>query len=466
MAIPSSHTTAQGRRPNVIWVFGDQHRAQSLGYRGDPNIYTPNIDNLARNGMRFDAAVAGAPWCCPFRAAMLTGMYPHQCNVTQAPGTLDPAIPTIVKPLQAAGYHTAYVGKWHLSGSNSTNHIVPPSHRGGFDFWLGYENNNNQHEVHVVGGGNESRRRLPGYETDSLTDAFLSHLENHVGRSGHVGDYQPFFAVLSVQPPHSPYVPPHTTHPTPGRMRNPASIQLRPNVPQVAWIREKARLDLDGYCAMIENLDMNVGRIRDRLKHLGVDQDTWIIFFSDHGDMLGSHGQWEKSSPWEESIRIPFIVSRLGGQERMQTGISDAVLNHVDIAPTTLGLCGLAQPEPMVGFNYAHCCFHPNDPWRNATPTPSGDIPESAFLQQIPRKFHPHSVNKAWRGVVTRDGWKYVCQPGHDWLLHDLNSDPFEQANLAHDSCFKDQRSRCLHLLQDWITQTGDDFPLPAKDDV
>ena len=453
------------RRPNVIWIFGDQHRAQSVGYRGDPNLRTPNIDNLARNGMRFDQAVAGSPWCAPFRGALLTGKYPHQCGVTQTPGTLNPAIPTIVKPLRQADYHTAYIGKWHLSGSNSSAHVVPPSHRGGFDHWVGYENCNNQNEVRVSGGRSGALRRLPGYETDSLTDLFLEHLQHHLGGGAGERHYQPFFAVLSVQPPHSPYVPPtnpdHPVHPT----RNPANIRLRPNVPHVPWVREKAALDIDGYCGMIENLDYNIGRIRDGLKRLGVDEDTWIVFFSDHGDMLGSHGQWEKSSPWEESIRIPFIVGKLGGQERMRTGVSDAVLNHVDIAPTTLGLCGLPVPEWMAGRNYAGHCLRDNDPLRERlAQTAAGDDPESAYLQQIPRKRHAHSVNKPWRGVVTRDKWKYVCQPGHDWLLHNLNEDPYEQNNLAHNEAYRQERLRCRELLRQWIEKTGDDFELPPED--
>lgn len=86
------------RRPNVIWILSDQLRVQSLGYRGDPHVRTPNIDNLARSGMRFDAAVAGSPWCCPFRGALLTSLYPHQSGVIRTPSPLDPSIPTVQLP--------------------------------------------------------------------------------------------------------------------------------------------------------------------------------------------------------------------------------------------------------------------------------------------------------------------------------------------------------------------------------
>ncbi|TVR59380.1 MAG: hypothetical protein EA426_07570 [Spirochaetaceae bacterium] len=459
------------RRPNVIWIIADQLRAQAFGYRGDPNVRTPNIDNLARRGMRFDSAVAGAPWCCPFRGALLSGRYPHNNGVTQTPGALDPSLPTIAAPFRDAGYHTAWIGKWHLDGSNSSRHYVPPERRGGFDYWLGYENNNAQEECFVYGTGCESAERLDGYETDALTDRFMAHLHEHTSRrtdvesaAGPGSGYQPFFAVLSVQPPHSPYV---ASGSWAGAARGPAydpikptDVRLRPNVPSVPWIEEKARLDGAGYAMMVENLDWNVGRLLDEMRRLDVDRETWVVFFSDHGDMLGSHGQWEKSSPWEESIRVPFIVARVGGHQTMKVGSTDALMNHVDVGPTSLGLCGIAAPDWMAGYDYSARCGGDNRD-AEADSAARRAEPDSAYLQQIPRKFHAHSVNRAWRAVVTRDGWKYVCTPGNDWLLHNLNDDPFEQANLCYDSVFHAQKERCHAALAAWIEKTGDSFELP-----
>lgn len=422
------------RKANVIWVFGDQHRGQALGYRGDPNVRTPNIDNLARNGRHFDCAVSGAPWCTPFRGALLTGRYPHMTGVTRTPSAMDPAIPTITQPLKEAGYHTAWVGKWHLDGSNSHQHYIPPERRGDFDYWMGYENNNNQEETFIYGTEDETPHRLTGYETDGLTDLFIEHLKEHVkSTENEKGDYQPFFAALSVQPPHSPYVPPADTQGLKNYYYNSADIKLRPNVPSVNWIKKEATQDLAGYYGMIENLDMNIGRLRMTLKELGIDRETYIIFFSDHGDCLGSHGQWAKSSPWEESIKIPFIISTVGGNFHMKTGSSDAVVNHVDIAPTTLGLCGINKPEWMVGYDYSYHCIKEDRPEYQEIDKNDREEPDSAYLQQIPRKYHHHTVNKAWRGVLMRDGWKYVCMPDHDWLLFNINEDPYEMANYCHN---------------------------------
>jgi len=457
---PEQQLQTSYRQSNVIWVFGDQHRAQAMGHRGDKNVSTPNLDNLARTGMQFTNAVAGAPWCCPFRGSLLTSSYPHQSGVDRTPCALDPNLPTVVQPLREAGYHTAWIGKWHLDGSNSSEHYVPAERRGGFDYWLGYENNNNQEETYVYGTNQPDPVRLDGYETDSLTDCLIEHLTGHVQSSrGSDGDYQPFFAALSVQPPHSPYVPP--SHDSSAFYHNPADITLRPNVPQVQWIEEKARLDLAGYYGMIENLDANLGKLRAALKHLGIDRETYIVFFSDHGDCLGSHGQWEKSSPWEESIKIPFIIGTVGGNYHMKTGLSPDMINHVDIAPTTLGLCGISTPPWMQGFDFSDRCIKEGRPEHGQSTAPRGAEPTSAYLQQIPAKFHRHSVNKPWRGILTRDGWKYVCMPDRDWLLFNIHEDPFEMANLCHDTVFQAQKERCHRELQQWIEYTGDEFPLP-----
>ena len=138
----------------------------------------------------------------------------------------------------------------------------------------------------------------------------------------------------------------------------------------------------------------------------------------------------------------------------MRTGACDAVVNHVDIGPTTLGLCGIRQPASMVGYDYSARCR------ADGEPDPAVE-PQSAYLQQIPRKYHRHSVNRAWRSVVTRDGWKYVCTPGNDWLLHDLTEDPFEQANLCYDVVYQREKERCHAELLSWIERTGDTFEMP-----
>ncbi|MFW5738634.1 MAG: sulfatase/phosphatase domain-containing protein, partial [Spirochaetota bacterium] len=168
----------------------------------------------------------------------------------------------------------------------------------------------------------------------------------------------------------------------------------------------------------------------------------------------GSHGYRLKSSPWEESIRIPFIVSRIEGHQVMPTGVSDALVNHIDIGPTSLGLCGIEAPQWAQGYDYSAHCLKDRD-------VDARHEPQSAYLQQIPRKYHKHTVNRSWRGVVTRDGWKYVCTPNNDWLLHNLNEDPYEQANLCYDTVYQHEKERCHAELERLVRETGDEFELP-----
>ncbi len=446
-----SEQTQESRRPNVIWIFGDQHRGQAVGHAGDPNVHTPNLDRMAAEGISFPGAVAGCPLCCPFRGSLLTGLYPHEC----VPGheyPMPPEQPTVAHAFGDAGYQTAYFGKWHLDGFKEGNgrsamHIVPPERRGGFDVWTGYDNNNAQWDCWVHGGEGEDafHYRLPGYETDCLTDMLIDYI--HEGGEGERAD-RPFFAVLSVQPPHGPYVAPQEWM----AQHTPGAVELRPNVPDVPRVVEQARRELAGYYAQIENLDWNVGRVNEALREAGLAEDTYVVFFSDHGDMHGSHGQFRKTTAWEESVRMPFIVYRFGGRYTHHHGRPRAPVNHVDIAPTSLGLCGIEPPDAMRGTDYSGRIVRGRE---------RREEPDSAYLQLVVPTGHGDSVDRPWRAVVTPDGWKYACLEGQPWLMFNLNEDPYEQANLAHNTRFRAERRRLQGRLAAWIAETGDEFELP-----
>ncbi|MBC2603787.1 sulfatase-like hydrolase/transferase [Puniceicoccus vermicola] len=201
--------------PNLIWIFGDQHRAQALGFRGDPNLSTPNLDRLASQGLSFEKALTNSPLCCPARGSLLTGKYPQHAVQGHAE-PLDPDTPTIAHAFKDNGYHTAWFGKWHVDGKDLSDaptpeKIVPRQRRGGFDTWIGYENKNTNtlYDIWIHGHRDKEeipQHRLPGFETDALSDHFIAHLEEMASRE----TQQPFFASLSVQPPHDPYTPART----------------------------------------------------------------------------------------------------------------------------------------------------------------------------------------------------------------------------------------------------------------
>lgn len=440
-------------RPNILWILGDQHRGQALGCMGDPNLETPNLDALAGRGA---TAIAGSPLCTPYRAAMLTSRYPHET----CPGhdrAMPDGMPMVSEAFSAAGYRTAYFGKWHVDGrenlgdaADSGRQFVRPERRGGFDTWLGYENNNAQWDCwlhgHNASGSPAAPFKLPRYETDAITDLVIDFL-----RGAAADTAPPFFAVMSVQPPHSPYLAPEEWM----ARHRPEDIVLRPNVPDVAWVTDEARQALAGYYAMVENLDWNVGRLADALRETGALDNTYIVFFSDHGDMHGSHARTLKCVPWEESIRVPFLVSR-GGQPCLPAGSGPwhSLVNHVDMAPTSLGLCGIPAPDWMRGTDYSDVLRGGN----------GGGLPDSAYLQLAdPGYVFGFAPDREWpwRGIVTADGWKYATFEGQPWLMYNLNEDPYEKANLALDRRFQSERAALQDRLAAWINDTGDRFELP-----
>lgn len=439
---------------NMIWVFTDQQPAHMLSCNGNPNLNTPNLDRLANCGVNCLNAVSGFPLCCPFRGSLLTSRYPHKC----VPGheyRMDPEIPTIAHAFREQGYHTAYFGKWHLDGFHEKNgraamHIVPPERRGGFDKWTGYENNNSQYDCWVHGGAGDDafHYRLPGYETDCLTDLLIGHIKERAQEK-----HKNFFAVLSVQPPHDPYVAPAEFM----RRHNPSAVRMRPNVPAVTGVTGKAREEIAGAYAMVENMDWNFGRIIDVLEETELLENTNIIYFSDHGDLHGSHGQFRKTSPFEESVRIPFIIGGGKSYYEMSSTNSDIVINHVDIAPTSLGLCGLPVPACMEGFDYSGIR-------RKGSSRNLKDFPDSAFIQSVIPTGHGNSVDQPWRCIVTRDKWKYVALPYQHWMMFNLNNDPYEQVNLAFNTIYRAKRDDLKAELANWILRTGDEFPLPQEE--
>lgn len=291
------------------------------------------------------------PLCCPLRGSLLTSLYPHKA----VPGhemRLDPELPLVSDVYSENGYDTAYFGKWHLEGLRNaedtcSSYVIPRERRGRFQTWIGYENNNSPFHTWVHGHNKKGDEIAPfplqGYETDEMTNLFISYIKNREKAE------TPFFAVLSVQPPHDPHFAPSVFM----ERHTPGTVCLRENVPSIDRIEERARRHSAGYYAQIENLDYNLGKILDMIEKTGQADRTHIIFFSDHGEMMGSHGQFRKMSPYEEAVRIPVILS--GGRSTalkrgLKGGYCESVcFNHVDFAPTSLGLCGIAVPEWMEG---------------------------------------------------------------------------------------------------------------------
>jgi len=185
------------KRPYVIYVFSDQHRAQACGYAGDPNVQTPHMDALARESLRFTNAVSTAPVCCPARASLITGQYAHQHDVFLNDLCLSNNAVSIAQAFGGAGYDTAYIGKWHLDG-HGRNAYIPSERRQGFAYWSAMECTHDYQHSEYYHGDDKTRRLWQGYDASAQTDEAIRLFQTRDAG-------KPLFLMLSWGPPHNPY---------------------------------------------------------------------------------------------------------------------------------------------------------------------------------------------------------------------------------------------------------------------
>lgn len=286
-------------KPNIIFLFADQLRASSLGYVGQEPVLTPNLDKFATEGIRLTRAVANAPLCCPMRASILTGLHPLSHGVVGNDIRLREDVPGIAKSLSAAGYDTAYIGKWHLDGEDRSVFTPPGPRRQGFNYWAACNCNHNYMASYYYGDSPEPIWNS-GYEPDAQTDIALEYLSEAANRQ------EPFCLFLSWGPPHCPYrqLPDKYL-----QMYDAESLRTRRN----AVNPDKGITS--GYYAHITALDWNFGRLLEGIDLYGLRDNTIVIFTSDHGDMLFSHDRGWKCKPWHESVIVPFIARWPGNRE-------------------------------------------------------------------------------------------------------------------------------------------------------
>jgi len=431
-------------RPNVLWIFSDQHSAHAVSSAGDPNIETPSLDRLAAEGVRFTNAYSTCPLCAPFRATLYTGQYIHQHGVISLFRPLLPSVgPQLPEVLREGGYHTSHMGKWHLAGGDCPCPYVSPYFRPGWDDWTGWENSNDfLNTVYCTGDHPHPIHTLPGYQTDGLTDLTLEWLRQRDGGP------QPWFHVMSVEPPHNgmPERYPESKYFAPEpymAMFRDKALAFRPNFATDHPRSAQFEHDLRGYYAAIANLDDNVGRILDVLEETGQLENTMIWYFADHGDMMGSHGRQQKSRPEQESANIPLIVRYPKG---LPSGhVSDALIGAVDFMPTLLGFLGLAIPSSVQGDDLS------------ATMTGATTDGAESVLIQYDRPFFPPAPSSSFR-ALRADRWLYSVSPvrGPD-LLFDLVSDPFQLSNLIASPEHAEIRSDLHARLLTRLAEVGDE---------
>jgi len=423
-----------GRKPNLVFLLADQWRAQAAGYAGNTDVQTPNLDRLAEESVNFSNAVSGCPVCCPYRASLITGRYPLTHGVFLNDVRLNTDAVSIAQAYNRAGYETAYIGKWHLDGDKRSA-FIPRQRRQGFKFWKALDCTHDYNNSFYY-ADEDIKLKWEGYDAIAQTEEARRYIREHARG-------KPFVLFLSWGPPHGPY------HTAPQRYRDlfkDKKLTLRPNVPKEYEAR--ARRDLAGYYAHIAALDDCIGKILNTLKHTRLEDDTILVFTSDHGDMLYSQAERKKQRPWDESIRVPLLV-RYPAIHGKAGRVVEMPINTPDIMPTLLGLSTVEIPDTVEGTDFSRVISRTQKPADNAVlitcPSPFG---------QWKRKKHG---GREYRGVRTRY-YTYVRDLNGPWLLYDNRKDEYQLNNLCNRPEHSELQKKLEAVLSRKLKQTNDEF--------
>ncbi len=422
-------------KPNIVYIIVDQWRAQATGYSGDKNAITPNLDRLASQSMNVKIAISGMPVCTPHRASLLTGQYPLTTGIFMNDVMLDTASVTMAKVFAKNNYNTGFIGKWHIDGHGRKSYIPQNRHQG-FEYWKALECTHDYNNSMYYEGNSDKKLLWEGYDAISeTTDAC-----DYITRQSTTG--KPFLLLISLAPPHDPY----QTAPQKYRAKyEQKEIKVNANVP--VGLREKVTRDLKGYYAHITALDDCIGKIWMAIKDAGIENNTILLFSADHGDLLGAHGSWNKQQPYEESIRVPFLIhypAKFGNIGKT----SDVLLNTPDIFPTLLGLNQLPIPKSVEGKDLSQILL--GNKKDNITETLISCVQP---FGQWSRK----AGGREYRGIVTKR-YTYVKDLKGAWLMFDNKLDHLQMNNLAgkpgYEKVEKMLDARLLKLLR----ERKDDF--------
>jgi len=421
-------TTGAGR-PNILVIVVDDLRAKALGASGHPFLKSPNIDRLANEGLIFSNAFVTHSLCSPSRATLLTGLYSHKHRVVDNNTSLDPGLPAVPKILQAAGYETGLIGKWHMGN-------VEAQPQPGFDRWVSFSGQGVYTDPLLNIDGQDIQ--TTGHITDILTDYALEFL----GRDRQ----KPFFLVLSHKATHEPFTPQKkfqeiyananfTFPPTWGE-----NLSGKPSYLQHHLFAGDLKLRTRLYYECLAGVDESVGKVLAKLQQKNILDETLVIFTSDNGFFLGEHNLWDKRLAYEESIRIPLLV-RYPKWFAAGSNVDVFALN-LDIAPTIIEAAGLKEAFNMQGFSLRKLAYR--------------EVERNCFLYEYFVLFaYPNTP--AIRAIRTRD-YKYIVSlnVNETGELYNLSNDPLETRNLINDQAFSRVLQRLRFQLDSLRFATGD----------
>lgn len=464
------------RRPNIVFVLTDDHAAHSIGCYGSVVNETPRIDEIGECGWRFDNCFVTNSLCTPSRASILTGAYSHVNGVYSLFTPIDASQPTFLSLLRDAGYRTAMIGKWHMGHGEGHD----PE---GVDHWEVLPGQGDYWNPEFINA--DGRRRIEGYATDIITDLSIDWVESLDGDD-------PWCVLVWHKAPHRSWEPKEEhralyedPRPVPDTFwddysTRSASVRraamrvadhlttadLKDDPPagltyeeQALWKYQRYMRD---YLACVHSVDENVGRLTDWLRDRGDFDDTMMIYSSDQGFFLGDHGWFDKRFMFEESLRMPFLVSYPNEVEGGQ--VFDGIVSNVDMAQTILDAAGVTPAEPMQGRS-----FWPDLVGQRTEEPVAGVYYRYWENDDIIHKAPAHYGYRTDRYKLVyyyNDGfWLpftgfYQYPP--EWELYDLERDPDEMRNVYDDPDYADVRESLKAAMWSEQARLGD-APHPSQ---
>ena len=462
-----------GRKPNVLYVFDDEHRFQSMP--GEPfsnPVVAPNLEAFRKANFSMDRCISNYPLCSPYRGILMTGLWPFQNGITRNWIQLGTNFESIGHVFDKAGYRTAYVGKWHLSGPGFDRAFVPPGpHRQGFQDWHVWGAVDKHMNYSFTFNPDTGEKIQPlGYQATLMTDQAVKILHEDHGDT-------PWMMIVSWHPPHFPV---DDAPEADEAYFADKQVALRPNVQtghsDQGPVASPASIEKfhQGYYAHIRAIDREFGRLLQALDETGQADNTIVIFTSDHGEMAGSHGRMYKQLPHEESAHVPFYVRYPGVTPRGKS--SDTLFASIDIYPTLCGIAGVPVPTHVKGKDFSAT-------FRGKT-TPESEV---VFLinQGNPEKEAAKAVKDGtatdeaagksngvrangfgfappdFRGLRSKTHTYAVASDGK-WFLFDNVKDPYQMHNLIDDPAQKPLTGHFDTLIAAWLKDAGDPFDYEA----
>ena len=474
------------KQPNILYIMPDELRQRALGYRQEDPVQTPNLDALARESLELENVFSSYPVCTPHRGMLFTGQYPCSAgvmgNANSATRQFHIRLPRervcLSDALHAGGYHCGYIGKWHLDSPDPAHapYLEPPredgktwdaftpeSRRHHFEFWFSYGCRDQHFTPHYWDNTNRVEEVTP-YEGRWSVEIEAERVQDYLrNANGERDPDKPFFLMWSPNPPHMPFAEVPEKFKAIYADMDPADLLNAPSFTEVseaapelpehmraefAANRALAHSEVRDYFACITGVDHYIGEVLACLDDCGLSDDTLVIFTSDHGDLMGSHGLVRKGPWYDESTRVPFLMRWPGKLDHGQRLVH---VNTPDLMPTLLTLAGLAQeiPPTVEGQDLsAYILDAAKD--RDLSTLSAFDSRPGAIAYYI-------NAGMETRGVRTKD-WALVAfrSPSDEerLILYDLASDPHQFKDVA--SSHPDVVQTMRGLLQAWLEASND----------